>query len=291
MPDFLPYRFLFPLDSEMWRINHQKCGLFYGPAAAILQIAHPRIAQGVADHSNFESDSLGRLNRTLAATNRIAFGTKEEAGVVREKLRKMHQGVRGKTSPGMDGATGYSAFEPDLLLWVLATMIKAAIQGYELVERSSLQRSRCEQFYREMRSFGTWFGLEENYGPSDFEEFEKYYQSMIEGDLLGSHPLCGQLAAAIAAPRDTLGARILGKSIRFLPVETIPEPVRERLGFRSTPLTRGSMAVLLKTAAVTFKRWPTRMRLYPESIERLRRERVHEDDSARNALSRDAANQ
>ena len=48
MPDASPEPFAFSLESEMWRINHERCGLFFGPAAAILQIAHPRIAQGVA---------------------------------------------------------------------------------------------------------------------------------------------------------------------------------------------------------------------------------------------------
>ena len=45
-----------------------------GPAAAILQIAHPRIEQGVHNHTNFRTDIMGRLRRTLESTNRIVFG-------------------------------------------------------------------------------------------------------------------------------------------------------------------------------------------------------------------------
>lgn len=41
--------FLWTPESEMWRINRERCGLLFGPAAAILQVAHPRIAQGVFD--------------------------------------------------------------------------------------------------------------------------------------------------------------------------------------------------------------------------------------------------
>jgi hypothetical protein len=58
----------------MWQISRERCGLIYGPAAAILQIAHPRIAQGVHNHSNFRTDIIGRLRRTLENTNRIVFG-------------------------------------------------------------------------------------------------------------------------------------------------------------------------------------------------------------------------
>lgn len=255
----------------MWRVNHQKCGLFYGPAAAILQIAHPRIAQGVADHSNFEYDTLGRLNRTLAATNRIAFGTIEEAEAIREKLRNLHRGVKGEVSSGMEGGPKYTALEPDLLLWVLATLIMAALQGYEMVY-GSLPAERKERFYREMREFGTYFGLDEGYGPADMKAFGEYYETMLRGDLLGSHPLCRQLAMAIVSPKDSRGAKMLGDRIRFLSIETLPAGVRERLGFRSTAFTRGSMWALRKTSRLTFSRLPKKVRCFPEAIQREERE-------------------
>ena len=129
----MPSPFLFDLDSEMWQINHQRCGLIFGPAAAILQIAHPRIAQGVAEHSDFRNDTLGRLRRTLAATNGIAFGTVAEAEKIQQHLHHVHGQVRGKISEGMNGPKGYSAFEPDLLIWVLATLVMASVKGWELV--------------------------------------------------------------------------------------------------------------------------------------------------------------
>lgn len=278
MTDSAPQRFAFAVDSEMWRINHQKCGLFFGPAAAILQVAHPRIGQGVADHSSFESDSIGRLTRTLQSTNRIAFGTVEEAEAIRERLRQVHRGVTGKTSEGIEGNPRYSAFEPELLLWVLATLVMAAQQGYEMVY-GPLPPDRREQFYREMRQFGTYFGLDENYGPTDSIEFEHYYHAMIHGDLLGSHPLCARMARAIAEPRDSYAARKVGQAIRFLPIETLPSPVRERIGFRSTPFTRTSMGILRRSAPVAFPCLPRRMRWFPESFQRIKREREDSRDT------------
>ncbi|MDF1814963.1 MAG: oxygenase MpaB family protein [Verrucomicrobiales bacterium] len=282
MPKHCPSTFAFPLESEMWKINHRRCGLFFGSAAAILQIAHPRIAQGVADHSNFANDSLGRLNRTLAATNRIAFGTAEEAALVRKKIHSLHRGVKGKACPKMAGAPSYTAFEPDLLLWVLATLIMAALQGYEMVY-GTVPAQRKEQFYREMREFGTFFGLEEGYGPADFEGFSEYYDSMIHGDLLGSHPLCAELAQAIVAPGDSRGAVILGKVIRFLPVETIPEPVRGRLGFQSTLSTRAAMKIVRTTSPFAFPCLPRKMQWFPEALERW--ERHHASEITRIPLS------
>tara|TARA_B110000003_G_scaffold16040_1_gene15901 strand:+ start:23916 stop:24212 length:297 start_codon:yes stop_codon:yes gene_type:complete len=68
--------FAFSPDSELWLVNRYANGLLFGPAAVLLQVAHPQVAQGVVDHSDFREDALGRLRRTLSTVNRIAFGTK-----------------------------------------------------------------------------------------------------------------------------------------------------------------------------------------------------------------------
>ena len=98
-----PGAYVFSSDSEIWRVNRYASGLLFGPAAVLLQVAHPRIAQGVADHSNYRTDALGRLRRTLNTVNRIAFGTKREAEQMREQLSAVHHRVQGDISEGMAG--------------------------------------------------------------------------------------------------------------------------------------------------------------------------------------------
>lgn len=266
MPDPSPY--LFALDSEMWQINHQRCGLTFGPAAAILQIAHPRIAQGVAQHSDFRNDTLGRLRRTLAATNGIAFGTVAEAEKIQQHLHHVHGQVRGRISEGMSGPSSYSAFEPDLLIWVLATLVMASVQGWQLVY-GTLPLERREIFYRDMLRFGTYFGVREQDCPDGWQDFSEYYDNMINGDELGSHPLCAEVCHHIVRPTATIGTRLLGHSLRFMIVETFPEPLREKMGLKSTASSRLKMRLLRKSAPHIFPRLPMRQRLYPEAIQRL----------------------
>tara|TARA_B110000008_G_scaffold279058_1_gene324698 strand:- start:5153 stop:5344 length:192 start_codon:yes stop_codon:yes gene_type:complete len=38
--------FAFSPDSELWLVNRYANGLLFGPAAVLLQVAHPRVAQG-----------------------------------------------------------------------------------------------------------------------------------------------------------------------------------------------------------------------------------------------------
>jgi len=262
--------YVFDLDSEMWRINHQRCGLFFGPAAAILQIAHPRIAQGVAEHSDFRNDTLGRLRRTLSSTNGIAFGTLAEAEAIRDRLHHVHGQVRGDTVAGVGGRANYSAFEPDLLLWVLATLVMASLQGWEMIY-GPLAIDRREQFYRDMRRFGGYFGLRPEHCPTGWTEFAEYYQSMIHGPELASHPFCAEVCRHIVTPRSPFGMRMLGTGLHFLSIETLPKHLHAGLGLRSTLTSRTQMALLKKTAPLWFPRLPERQRLYPEAILRLQR--------------------
>ncbi|MDG2124331.1 MAG: oxygenase MpaB family protein [Verrucomicrobiales bacterium] len=259
-----PPSYVFTPESEIWRVNRYATGLLFGPAAVLLQIAHPRVAQGVADHSDFQNNALGRLRRTLTTVNSIAFGTVEQAEQMRARLKHVHGQVRGQTSPGMQGAKSYSAFEPDLLLWVLATLIDASIKGYEFIW-GTLPDDRRENFYRDFRHFGTFFGLPSDQGPANYREFEHYYADMLSSDLLGSHPLSAKVAATVVHPPNPLRDRLLGKLSDFLPVETVPAHIRDRLALTSTPWTRLRMATLRHTAPTAFRILPKRLTYYPES--------------------------
>ncbi len=259
--------FLFAPESEIWRINRERCGLIYGPAAAVLQVSHPRVAQGVHDHSKFRTDTIGRLHRTIESTNRIVFGTISEAEAMRTRLAAVHRKVRGAVSAGVSGPPAYSAFEPDLLLWVLATLITAAVRGYEFIY-GELPVARKEGFYRDMCRFGTYFGVDESLSPKGWHAFEAYYNNMVEGDLLGSHWMCRKLARAVIHPQDCAGTRRLGRCMDFLPIETLPLKVRDRLELKSTISSRFRMRLFRRLLPIVFPALPRRFRFYPEYLER-----------------------
>lgn len=183
---------------------------------------------------------------------------------MRERLKKVHGGVKGETSAGMAGPKRYSAFESDFLMWVLATLIDASIQGYEFVW-DPLGPERKERFYQDFRRFGTYFGLGEEVGPGNYGEFVEYYDEMLSGDLLGSHPLCAEVAGAVVWPQKPWQYRMLGKVVDFLPIETVPVTIRARLGLKSTGWTRFRMALLKRVAPVGFRVLPRRFTYYPES--------------------------
>jgi uncharacterized protein (DUF2236 family) len=231
-------QFVFAPDSAMWKIVRHRSTLLHGPAAAVLQVAHPRVGLGVMEHSRFADSPLGRLERTLIAVNTIAFGTYAEAEAAARRVARRHRFVSGDAAAHqVPGPARYSVDELDLLMWVVATLVWSAVGGYERII-GPLSDGEKESFYRDMRVFGTFFNLPREYGPQTYEQHLAYFDGVIADELIGSHEVSRRVAWAVARPRTPWWLRIVGVPITFIFSEIIPPPVRDRLGFRSTRWSR-----------------------------------------------------
>jgi uncharacterized protein (DUF2236 family) len=261
--------FAFPPGGLFWRVCRERCSLLDGAAAAILQVAHPKVAAGVRDHSDFRKGPLARLRRTLDGVNTIAFGTRAQAAAIAARIAARHAAVRGRMGFEGDAGTDYSADDPDLLMWVIATLVMAAVVGYErALPRLSL--SEKEAFYADMRRFGTYFGLPEHVGPRGWGEFIRYYERMLADETIGSSDVSRTMAWAVAAPKRPWWLRVLSRPARFAVIETLPSPVRERLGFRSTWWTRLAMGLLRRAMPWVVPLLPARLRYAPQYLEALK---------------------
>src|SRR5436305_10356311 len=117
---------LFPADSVIRRVYADSvCGMGAG-TALLLQLAHPSIARGVHDHSDYENRPLDRLFGTFLAVNAVVFGSRRDAEQMRTAIGRVHARVTGP---------GYRALDPDLPLWVNATLLGTAVQFYERLIR------------------------------------------------------------------------------------------------------------------------------------------------------------
>src|SRR4051795_3573840 len=86
---------LFGPGSMTWKVNREGVLLFGGGTALILQVAHPLVAAGVSQHSNYREDPWGRLYRTLDVVTRITFGSTKTSEEAAAGLRETHSRVRG----------------------------------------------------------------------------------------------------------------------------------------------------------------------------------------------------
>lgn len=119
------------------RINAERIVLLGWGRAILLQLAHPLIAAGVYDHSGFRSTTwaaVSRLYHTIHAMLALTFGSDAERDRALGGIRQIHRRVHGNLKVGTrrfpDG-TPYSAEDPDLVLWVHATLLESVPMAYE----------------------------------------------------------------------------------------------------------------------------------------------------------------
>lgn len=106
---------LYPPDSVIWRVHGDVTTMMIGGVTALLlQMLHPAALAGVWDHSAFRNDMLGRLRRTARFIAVTTFGERNEAEAAIERVRQVHEHVRGV----LDDGTPYAASDPHLLAWV-----------------------------------------------------------------------------------------------------------------------------------------------------------------------------
>jgi len=190
---------LFGPESMHWRIYRMPLLAIGGFRALLLQVAHPAVADGVHQFSDFKNDYIGRAERTFSSMIKIYFGDRNTAIKSAMKLHKMHGMIRGNISLVKNGEnidSKYCASDPDLLLWILATMIDTTIVIYEKII-ASLTATEKNNYYQECRQTAMLMGIPEDMWPPDLDAFYHYYNAMLDGNILRVDSKAIELSKAI----------------------------------------------------------------------------------------------
>lgn len=127
-------QFYFSPESTLWKVSREQALILVGPHALLMQAAHPLIAEGVYDHSSLFEAPVKRLFLTLYYTYELVFGTKQEVKEAAKAVNRSHDMVKGTLDEAIGpypAGTPYSAHDPELLMWVFATLVKGAIRAHE----------------------------------------------------------------------------------------------------------------------------------------------------------------
>jgi uncharacterized protein (DUF2236 family) len=136
---------LFGPGSAAWQIHDDISALIGGISSLYLQTLHPLAMAGVAEHSDYENDPFGRLQRTAAFVRITTFGARGDVDRIVAAVRKIHRGVVG-TAP--DGRL-YSASDPDLAVWVHATEYMGYLKGARVYHRKKITPSMADRYLAE----------------------------------------------------------------------------------------------------------------------------------------------
>jgi uncharacterized protein (DUF2236 family) len=160
---------MFERGSAMRRVSAEGVILLGGGRALLMQLAHPLVARGVAEHSSFDRDRIGRLLRTLRPTYAMVFGTPQQARAAAAGVHRLHERVTGD---------GYRALDPELLLWVYATLVDTALLMHDrFVE--PLDTATADGYYRDSAALAAMWGVPAEALPPDLAAFRAYLERML----------------------------------------------------------------------------------------------------------------
>ncbi len=144
---------LFGPDSVTWRVHRDRSMLIGGLRALFLQVLDPLTVAGVAQHSSYRDDPLGRLARTGRFVGATTYGTTSEAEAAIAMVRRVHVKVRGTAA---DGRT-YRANDPDRLAWVHNVEVDSFLVAYRRYG-PGLTDADADQYVAEMAGLGRRLG-------------------------------------------------------------------------------------------------------------------------------------
>jgi uncharacterized protein (DUF2236 family) len=225
-------------DSMLRRVHREAVVALSGPRALLMQAAHPVAFAGFFAHTGALDEPYERLNRTAQVMNTIGWGTRADADRATRRVRAMHRRVRG-TLPEPAGrfpaGTPYAADDPELLLWVLATLVDSALVVYQKYV-GRLAPAERDAYWQDYKQIGRLFALRDAEMPDTIADFDAYMRDMVEGDVLHITPRARELAVQIVMrPPVPLQARPLLELVNQITVGLLPGDIRREYGLSWDP--------------------------------------------------------
>jgi uncharacterized protein (DUF2236 family) len=250
---------LFGPGSQSWRIDGEVLVLAGGTCALLMQLAHPAVAAGVLDHSDFQANPFARLRRTLNASFAVVFGTHAEAERALRRVNAIHCAVRG-TVP--ETGEEYRAEDPQLLLWVHATLIDTALRVYDRYV-APLSADEQQAYHAEARKVALRLGVPDHDLPLTLVELRAEMDRLMADGTVSVSPTARSLAPSILYP-SSFPPRFIWDGMHLISASVMPGPIRRGYGIAWSPRRAAGMR---RVAGMTRRLLP----LLPDALRRVPR--------------------
>ncbi len=260
----------FATDSMLRRLHRERLVLFSGVRALLMQACDPLAVVGFQRHSIIFDDPQTRLQRTDEWMSRIYFGTVAEAEEAGEVVQGMHRRVKGKTRADygpIPKGTPYDATDPELGLWVLATLADSAVVYYERIF-GALPPPDRERYWSEYRRVGELLGLPPDSMPATYLDLKDYLGGRLgDGSLWISAERREQAERMILDPPFSGWMRAaflpVTETIRLISTGLLPTEIRRLFGFSWDPAREALLRSALLQLRLGARFWPDAVRLHP----------------------------
>jgi uncharacterized protein (DUF2236 family) len=262
-----------------WRVDREAMVLLgSGSRALLLQVAHPKVAAAVADHSRYRSDPLGRLRDTLDAIYGFAFADSHRVQRILHGINALHRRVRGSTPDGEP----YSALDPHLLLWVYATLIDSSLLAYDTFV-GPLEPAEREEYYAEFRRAGHLWGIPADLFPDSLEALRAWMADLIASGEVHVTPQGRHVGRYILEPPVWWLPPPAAVVLRLITVWLMPPALRAGFGYTWGPRRERLMRALAASSRLIVPRLHRAVRDLPmaRAAERRVRGVAFQPDAAR----------
>ncbi|MEZ0491391.1 oxygenase MpaB family protein [Kineococcus sp. TBRC 1896] len=252
--------------EQFRRVTGERVTVLGGPAAILLQIAHPLVGEGVAVHSRYADGPARRLVGTLQAALTVTFGDTEQAHGAARHVGRAHAPVRGalRTAvPGTPAGTPYRANDPDLALWVHATLVWTARRVTERYAGLRLTPAERERHWQESKPFARMFAVPDRVLPETVADFDEYVHATARGLVVTDD--ARRIGRDILTQRTAPPLPGAAATARAVTADLLPPALARAYGIARTPARRATAAALRTATTAARPVLPQRLALWPHA--------------------------
>lgn len=240
---------LFGPDSMTWEVMGDVSGFIGGIRALLVQAAHPEVVAGVADHSRYREDPLGRLSRTSAYVTATSYGAMPEVERAVQIVRAAHRRVVGSSHRGLP----YRADDPPMAAWVHNALTDSFLTCAIVYGARPLSVAEADRFVKEQASIGRL--LDADPVPETAAELSAW---VAGHSAIGPSPGMREAIEFLRDPPLEQPVKVAYQVLASAAIATIPPRVRQALGLKprpgAVPIGRLSMAGM-RWALASSPRW------------------------------------
>jgi uncharacterized protein (DUF2236 family) len=218
---------LFGPESAVWQVHGCIATLVGGIRALLMQAAHPAALTGVAEHSAYDTDPLGRLERTTRWLTITSFGSTEAIEIEARRVRQMHTRVEGDFEQRSGEHARYSASDPRYLLWVHCAFTDSFLRAHQ--ELGYPLPQGADRYVREWAKSAQPLGLDT--APQSEAELVNVMDNFAQNEVV-TIAMTPPIVGFILKPPFSRGGLFFYRILANAAIATIDEPFLSVLGLK-----------------------------------------------------------
>ncbi len=223
---------LFLPSDAPWLVHNDMATLVGGIRALLLQALHPGSLAGVAQHSRYKVDALGRLAGTIRWLTVTTYGSTAAVAAEAGRVNRLHDHVKGEYTTGAGEREAYSARQTDLLRWVHIAFCDSFLTSHQMYSAAPIPGGADNYVAQWARSVEL-LGLDPATLPTTADAMHAEIQQLIAEGILVSSDQTREVVSFIRRPPLKPATRVAYWFLFQAAVQTLPLNIRQMLGVRA----------------------------------------------------------